>query len=119
MDEGGFILKNNLKRYVDDFFANLEMHEDYKNNHIYKDILKASIDVFLDIETAYTAFSVYEMFFSIYQIPTVNRSESGGNATAVNEPNIILDLIRIFVSCGKVMCFPLYREKPPQTPSQD
>ena len=34
---------NNLKEYVDKFFDELVLYDDYKNGHYYKDLLKAGI----------------------------------------------------------------------------
>ena len=48
--------KNGLKSYIDDFFKDLVLYDDYKNGHRYKDLLKASIDVFLEHENTYTEF---------------------------------------------------------------
>ena len=41
---------SNLKTYIDDFFENLELYDDYHNGHHYKGLLKAGIDVFLENE---------------------------------------------------------------------
>ena len=49
---------NNIKDYVDDFFDNLELYDDYKNNHDYKGILKSSIDVFLNYNAVNLIFSI-------------------------------------------------------------
>jgi hypothetical protein len=53
----------NFKNYIEDFFKGLELYDDYNGRHDYKGILKASIDVFLDYESDYTAKGVYRAFF--------------------------------------------------------
>ena len=85
---------NNIKDYVDDFFDNLELYDDYKNNHDYKGILKSSIDVFLNYENDYTAKEVYHNFFMIYQITPERKSkEKYKDNKLVSEPNTLLDLV--------------------------
>ncbi len=89
--------ESNLKSYVDDFFDDLVLYDDYHNHHDYKGLLKAGIDVFLDNETAYNAYEIYQTFFMIYQITSENKSD-GANITdssIVSEPNTLLDLIKI------------------------
>ena len=83
----------NLKKYVDDFFNNLVLFDDNRNNHKYKGILKASIDLFLDNKTNYSALKVYEMFFMIYQINSKDKSDS--EISILNEANIPLDFVRL------------------------
>lgn len=39
--------KDNLRKYVNDFFDELVLYDDYYNDHYYKDLLKAGIEVFL------------------------------------------------------------------------
>lgn len=88
--------KNNLKKYVDDFFNGLELYDDYKNDHEYKSLLTAAIDVFLEYESNYSAFEVYQTFFTIYQITPENKSEEkSGNCKLVSEPNTLLDMVNI------------------------
>ena len=49
---------NNLKEYVDKFFDELVLYDDYKNGHYYKDLLKAGIDLFFKHENSYNAFEI-------------------------------------------------------------
>lgn len=89
--------ENNLKEYIEDFFDELVLYDDHHNNHNYKDLLKAGIDVFLDRETAYNAFEIYQTFFMIYQITSENKSEGENisEASIVSAPNTLLDLVKI------------------------
>ena len=88
--------ENNLREYIDRFFDNLTLYDDYKNGHYYKDLLKAGIDVFLDNENSYNAYEIYRTFFMIYQITAEDKSESdSGVISIVNEPNTLLDLVKI------------------------
>ncbi len=86
----------NLKKYVDDFFDGLELYDDWKNGHDYKSFLTSAIDVFLEYESNYTAFEVYQTFFMIYQITPENKSEEKNvDCNLVSEPNTLLDLVNI------------------------
>lgn len=38
--------KDNFKQYIDDFFDDLRLYDDFHNGHHYKDLLKATIDCF-------------------------------------------------------------------------
>lgn len=88
--------KNGLKSYIDDFFKDLVLYDDYKNGHRYKDLLKASIDVFLEHENTYTAYEIYETFFMIYQITSEDKSEElNANSQLVSESNTLIKLVRI------------------------
>lgn len=87
------MMDNNLKGYIDDFFSDLNLYDDYVNEHEYKVILKASIDEFLDNPTQYNAFNVYEIFLMIYQI--TSRDKSYEKEYFINEPNIPLDFARV------------------------
>ena len=89
--------ESNLKSYVDDFFNDLILYDDYHNHHDYKGLLKAGIDVFLDNETAYNAYEIYQTFFMIYQITSENKSDGARitDSSIVSEPNTLLDLIKI------------------------
>lgn len=87
--------ENNLKKYINDFFDELVLYDDYHNNHYYKGLLKAGIDVFLDNENAYNAYEVYQTFFMIYQITAEDKSEKVTQKSPVNEPNTLLDLVKI------------------------
>ena len=87
---------NNLRSYINDFFDDLVLYDDYYNKHNYKGLLKAGIDVFLDNETSYNAYEIYQTFFMIYQITSENKSnESTDENSIVNEPNTLLDLVKI------------------------
>lgn len=86
---------NNLRSYIDEFFDNLTLYDDYYNDHRYKGLLKAGIDVFLDNENAYNAYEIYQTFFMIYQITAENKSEKVTDTSIVNEPNTLLDLVKI------------------------
>ena len=83
--------ESNLKSYVDDFFDDLVLYDDYHNHHDYKGLLKAGIDVFLDNETAYNAYEIYQTFFMIYQITSENKSD-GANIT---DSSIVKKYIRL------------------------
>ncbi len=88
--------ENNLQVYVDDFFEGLTLYDDYYNGHHYKGLLKASIDVFLNHESSYTAYEIYETFFMIYQITAENKNGSDSKIDSIiNEPNTLLDLVKI------------------------
>ena len=87
--------ENNLRAYIDKFFDNLVLYDDYKNGHYYKDLLKAGIDVFLDNENSYNAYEIYRTFFMIYQITSEDKSGDGGKVVnIVKEPNTLLDLVK-------------------------
>ena len=86
---------NNIKGYVDDFFKDLKLFDDYVNNHDYKSLLKSGIDVFLDFESDYTAKDIYRTFLMIYQITNEDKSEGEANCNIVSEPNILLNLVEI------------------------
>lgn len=83
----------NLNVCIDEFFDDLVLFDDYTNNHKYKGILKASIELFLDKKNTYSAMKVYEMFFMIYQINSNDRAS--GEITILNEANIPLDFIKL------------------------
>ena len=85
----------NLKNYIDDFFNELELYDDNHNHHHYKGLLKAGIDVFLETENVYNAYEIYQTFFMIYQITSENKSDGESENGVVNEPNTLLDLIKI------------------------
>ena len=87
--------ENNLKEYIDNFFDNLVLYDDKYNGHNYKGLLKAGIDVFLETETTYNAYEIYQTFFMIYQITTEDKSKKEKGKSIVNEPNTLLDLIKI------------------------
>ena len=87
--------ENNLKKYVDVFFEDLVLYDDYHNGHYYKDLLKAGIDVFFDNENSYNAYEIYRTFFMIYQITSEDKSEETKNIKITNEPNTLLNLVKI------------------------
>lgn len=88
--------ENNLKHYIDDFFNDLELYDDYKNGHDYKDLLHASVIRFLDFENTYTAYEIYENFFMIYQITDEDKSEEKNNMSKhVSESNTLLKLVNM------------------------
>ena len=85
---------NDLKGYVDKFFDELVLYDDYKNGHYYKDLLKAGIDLFFEHENPYNAYEIYRTFFMIYQITEEDNLKNDGEViTLVNEPNVILNLV--------------------------
>ncbi|WP_298501631.1 RyR domain-containing protein [uncultured Methanobrevibacter sp.] len=87
---------NSLRDYVDDFFEELVLYDDYHNGHYYKDLLKAGIDVFFDNENSYNAYEIYRTFFMIYQITAENKSDKESEViTITKEPNTLLDLVKI------------------------
>ena len=87
--------ENNLRKYVDDFFDELVLYDDYNNGHYYKDLLKAGIDVFFDNENSYNAYEIYRTFFMIYQITSEDKSDETNKITINKEPNTLLDLVKI------------------------
>ena len=88
--------ENNLKQYIDDFFDELELYDDYKNGHNYKDLLHASVIRFLDYENTYTAYDIYENFFMIYQITDEDKSdEKNAKSYNVSRSNTLLKLVNM------------------------
>ena len=87
--------EHNFKKYIDDFFDNLELYDDHRKKHNYKSLLKAGIDVFLNYESDYTAKEVYESFFMIYQITQEDKSRRQENKNIVGEPNLLLNLVKV------------------------
>lgn len=87
--------ENTLGKYIHEFFDELELYDDKYNNHHYKSLLEAGIDVFLETENAYNAYEIYQTFFMIYQITAENKSDKVTENSIVNEPNTLLDLVRI------------------------
>lgn len=88
--------KSNLRQYIDEFFDELVLYDDYYNGHYYKMLLKAGIDVFLDNENSYNAYEIYRTFFMIYQITSADKSDESNKKkiSVVREPNTLLDLLR-------------------------
>ena len=88
--------ENNLKPYIDDFFNDLDLYDDYKNGHNYKDLLHASVIRFLDFENTYTAYEIYENFFMIYQITDEDKSEEKKVKPGhVSESNTLVKLVNM------------------------
>ena len=93
---GETLRKAKFKGYINDFFEGLELYDDYKNDHNYKSLLQAGINVFLDHETDFTAKEIYETFFMIYQITPENKSEEKHEKyDLVSEQNNLLELVNI------------------------
>ncbi|WP_458405278.1 RyR domain-containing protein [Methanobrevibacter sp.] len=95
---------SNLHQYINNFFDMLTLYDDNKSHksnktfhHDYKGLLKATIDVFLEYESTYTAYEVYENFLMIYQITPEDKSEVDENSpnSIISEPNTLLDLVKI------------------------
>lgn len=59
---------NNMRRYVERFFDELDVFEDKQRGHCYKIFMKQAIIEFLNHETKETAFAVYRTFFDSYRI---------------------------------------------------
>ena len=94
--------KSNLHVYIDEFFDMLTLYDDNKSQnsstqykHDYKGLLKATIDVFLEFESPYTANEVYENFLMIYQITPEDKSEVDEDSpkSLISEPNTLLNLV--------------------------
>lgn len=85
--------ENNLKKYVDDFFNDIELYDDLNNDCNYKDTLKTYIDLFLEKQTTQSAYDIYENFFMIYQI--INEDKSEHKAKDSDESNTLLDLVKL------------------------
>ena len=94
--------KSNLHVYIDEFFEMLTLYDDNKSQkadtqykHDYKGLLKATIDVFLEFESPYTANEVYENFLMIYQITPEDKSEVDEDSpkSLISEPNTLLNLV--------------------------
>ena len=88
--------EDNLNQYVDDFFNMVTLYDDNINGHNYKDLLKATVNAFLDNENEHNAYEVYETFFMIYQINSEDKSKPTSNPiSGIDEPNTLLDLVKI------------------------
>jgi hypothetical protein len=59
---------NDMSKYVERFFNELEVFEDVKRGHCYKIFMRQAIFEFLKHETKETAFAVYRTFFDSYRI---------------------------------------------------
>ena len=90
-------VQDNLIPYIEDFFNEFELYDDYMNGHKYKDLLEASIIRFLEFESTYTAHEIYENFFMIYQITEEDKSEEKNNikSTHISESNTLLKLVNV------------------------
>ena len=104
INENTPIEKSNLQKYIDKFFDMLTLYDDVKSQmsnqefkHDYKGLLKATIDVFLEYESPYTAYEVYENFLLIYQILPEDKSEIDefSPRSIISEPNNLLELIKL------------------------
>ena len=104
MNEENISQKSNLQTYINKFFDMLTMYDDInslnsdkKFHHDYKGLLKATIDVFLEHESQYTAYEVYENFLMIYQITPEDKSDVDEYSphSLISEPNTLLDLVNI------------------------
>lgn len=93
-----------INRYVDKFFDMLVLYDDNqvfrdgtKSDHDYKGLLQAAIDVFLNHQSNYTAYEVYQTFFMMYQITPEDKSEVDEKSpnVLISEPNTLLDLVDI------------------------
>lgn len=85
-----------ISKYVNDFFEILVFDDDYYNENDYKNLLKSSIDVFLQEKTILNAYEVYWIFFNIYQI--IPSDKSNGEEVILVK-NMILDLIDVIKDC--------------------
>jgi len=59
---------NDMRKYVELFFDELEVYEDKERGHCYKIFIRQAILAFLDNETKETAMGVYRTFFDSYRI---------------------------------------------------
>lgn len=59
---------DNLRKYVDCFFDQLEIFEDIERGHNYKSFIQQSVRDFLTSESKSTAFAVFQTFFDAYRI---------------------------------------------------
>ena len=83
-----------IKKYVDEFFNDLTLYQDYRNGHSYKDYLENTITNFINNPNQYTTFEVYTQFFSIYQSTFDDMSCERPDFFNL-EPNYILHLIEL------------------------
>ena len=65
---------NDMRKYVERFFDELEVFEDLERGHCYKIFIRQAVLEFLDHETKETAFAVYRTFFDIYRISLKGES---------------------------------------------
>ncbi len=76
----------NLYKYANRFFDELEVFEDQSRGHSYKAYLRQAVIEFLEHETKDTAFGVYRSFFDSYRI------------TLEGETNPFIDLLDVLLS---------------------
>lgn len=74
---------DNLQKYLNRFFDELEVFEDVSRGHNYKAFLRQSINEFLESETKQSALAVYDAFFDSYRI------------TLEGESNCFMDLLDV------------------------
>jgi len=77
---------NDLYKYSNHFFDELEVFEDISRGHSYKSYLRQAVLEFLEYETKETAFAVYRSFFDSYRI------------TLEGETNPFIDLLDVLLS---------------------
>lgn len=77
---------NNLEKYSNHFFDELEVFEDVSRGHSYKVFLRQAVLEFLENETKAAAFAVYKSFFDSYRI------------TLAGESNPFIDLLDVLLS---------------------
>jgi len=77
---------NDLYKYSNHFFDELEVYEDLARGHSYKAYLRQAVLEFLENETKETAFAVYRSFFDSYRI------------TLEGESNPFIDLLDVLLS---------------------
>ncbi len=65
---------NDMKKYVERFFDELEIFEDLEGGHCYKIFIRQAILEFIDRETKDTALAVYRTFFDSYRIALEGES---------------------------------------------
>jgi hypothetical protein len=77
---------NNLQKYSNRFFDELEVFEDVSRGHSYKVYLRQAVLEFLENETKKTAFDVYKSFFDSYRV------------TLAGESNPFIDLLDVLLN---------------------
>lgn len=92
---------DNFQIYIDSFFSDLKLYDDYRKKHDYKSLLKAAIDAFLQHESDYTAKEVYRIFFMIYQITDEDKSQRQEDKSIIGQPNTLLHLVNVMETYEK------------------
>lgn len=64
-----------ISPYIDKFFDSLILYSDYNDGHYYKDLLKGTVDAFLEYKSFYNASNVYNIFFSIYHFSSGDEND--------------------------------------------